>query len=125
MFPFYVRFNIELVIYTSGRDLSEKFYLIFLELSGSETEMSEKRVQELDTGLQHQCEQYRACRESQAQGLPHVIVVKPGTFQKMEAYIIAHTAALYNQYKIPRKIYNPILRFMVDGDIQNVRKISV
>lgn len=47
---------------------------------------------------------YARLRREGSVSHPRVHIVKPGTFEDLKSYILMHTNASANQYKVPRKL---------------------
>ncbi|XP_054767544.2 uncharacterized protein LOC129274823 [Lytechinus pictus] len=82
------------------------YYLIFLELEPGERNepisSDEKRM--IDVKFRDVNSDYARLRREGSISQPRVHIVKPGTFDDLKTYILLHTDASANQYKVPRKM---------------------
>ena len=78
---------------------------------------------QFDKSLRKQHEFYEHYRKFGTICEPRVLVVRPGSFNKLKEFIIANSTATYNQFKMPKKIRTKaLLEFMlqsvVDPDVE-------
>ena len=75
---------------------------------------------QFDTALQNRSYGYRGYRKSGKFSPPRVYLVKPGTFQVLQDFIVANSSASYNQFKLPRKLKTGATLDLVMGRVQNL-----
>ena len=73
-------------------------------------------ITKVDEALKERNNYYRGYRNAGTILPPHIYLVKPGTFQALKDYIVAHSSASYNQFKVPRKLKTTdTLKLMLDS----------
>ncbi|XP_030830051.1 indole-3-acetic acid-amido synthetase GH3.17 [Strongylocentrotus purpuratus] len=82
------------------------YYLIFLELEFEDrnTPISAEERRMIDVKFRDLNSDYARLRREGSISHPRVHIVKPGTFEDLKSYILMHTKASANQYKVPRKL---------------------
>ncbi|XP_002739974.1 uncharacterized protein LOC100375595, partial [Saccoglossus kowalevskii] len=81
------------------------YYVLFLELENQEkkgVELCEYELSMFDQHLRRRAFAYNAFRLKGSIAPPRVNLVKPGTFDALQKYLVDNTTASFNQYKVPR-----------------------
>ncbi|XP_072050208.1 uncharacterized protein [Amphiura filiformis] len=98
-----------------------QFYLVFVELEEEENcnhQLNDEHRQKFDEALQERNNYYTDYRKAGTISLPHVYLVKSGTFKELQDYIIANSTASFNQFKLPRKLKTAgTLKLMLDSRV--------
>ncbi|XP_071484065.1 uncharacterized protein [Diadema antillarum] len=96
------------------------FYVIFLELDQLPEPgcLAEEDFMKIDEQLRALSFPYHTFRDRDVIAPPRVHVVKPGTFGRLQDYILANSTATANQYKVPRKLVTlNTLKLMLDSRV--------
>ncbi|XP_071790415.1 uncharacterized protein [Asterias amurensis] len=100
-------------------------YVLFLEFdSHCGNDLTEEQMCTFDTSLAEKHTYYNVCRQIGRIKKPLVVVVKPGSFKKLQDFILSNSAASFNQFKMPKKLHTKsTLEFMLgcsDEPFQNM-----
>ncbi|XP_033624239.1 GH3 domain-containing protein-like isoform X1 [Asterias rubens] len=83
----------------------DMYYLLFVELeSEKEIRLSADQMSMFDKSLRKQHEFYEQYRKVGTICEARVVVLRPGSFNKLQEHIIATSTASYNQFKMPKKL---------------------
>ncbi|XP_022106476.1 GH3 domain-containing protein-like [Acanthaster planci] len=109
------------LIYGDQEDVEyDMFYLLFVELE-KEVPLSADQRSLFDKSLRKQHELYDSYRQIGSISQARVMIVRPGSFKKLQDFIIANSTASYNQFKMPKKVrtkaaFDLIMSNVVDND---------
>ncbi|XP_022106526.1 GH3 domain-containing protein-like, partial [Acanthaster planci] len=82
----------------------DMYYLLFVELE-AEVLLSSKQKSLFDKSLRKQHEFYDHYRTIGTICEARVMIVRPGSFKKLQEFIVANSTASYNQFKMPKKLH--------------------
>ncbi|XP_038058033.1 indole-3-acetic acid-amido synthetase GH3.4-like [Patiria miniata] len=83
----------------------DMLYLLFIELESVDGfRLSQEQKSSFDKSLRKQHEFYDHYRQVGTICEARVMIVRPGSFKKLQDFIIATSTASYNQFKIPKKL---------------------